>query len=419
MKLPIGLKTIGSNAFQGTGFQHFHSPSTVETIGEGALSYCQELKSVILPPKLETISKEAFRNCPELKDVSIPKSVAHVGILAFYSCGLTHLDLSRCNLTSIGEFTFADCSQLKNVLLPRTSLKRIDVGPFESCSSLTHLWIPPTVEYIDNRAFAKCTSLLSVEVPESLKGVRFVGYWDDDEDEDEEGLVGYNSLVNFFLPPSHKLELDPDGYDYDDTFMEEIKLAEGADGYPDLVSKLEHRFDYLPLHRACYFQSYHTLRDNIDSIRQIAKANPAACSKVDFLGMTPLHILALSQRPWLNLFQELLSVLSSVDIMRCRDVFGCAPLDYLCKNHSAEAIDVTKSLLRSIMEHRMSFLGLDLWRDELMSCLERVQLADAASLATEVESVCRKLAVYERMEGVSLLEVAVWKMKVEEENATR
>eukprot|EP00526_Cylindrotheca_closterium_P007820 CAMPEP_0113642502 /NCGR_PEP_ID=MMETSP0017_2-20120614/22329_1 /TAXON_ID=2856 /ORGANISM="Cylindrotheca closterium" /LENGTH=664 /DNA_ID=CAMNT_0000553931 /DNA_START=358 /DNA_END=2352 /DNA_ORIENTATION=+ /assembly_acc=CAM_ASM_000147 len=415
MKLPVGLKTIGSEAFRETGFKNFHFPSTVETIGERAPSYCGKLESVILPPKLETISTETFKYCSKLKDISIPKSVACVGIAAFIRCGLTQLDLSRCNLTSIGRRAFAHCSQLKNVLLPRTSLKRIEEGTFEDCSSLTHLWIPPTVEYIDNRAFVECTSLLSVEVPETLKGVRFVGSSEIDDE-----VCGYNSLVNFYLPPSHVLEFDPDDEDddSDDDFMEEIKLGEGADGYPDLVSKLKQRFHYLPLHRACYFHSYHTLRDYIDSIQKITKADPAACSKVDFLGMTPLHILALSQRPWLDLFQELLSV-SSVYIMRCRDIFGCTPLDYLCKNHSAKAVCVTKSLLPSILEPRMSFLGLNLWRDEVMSCLERVQVAGTTSLASEVESACENLEVYEWMEGVSLLESAVWKMKVEEEKATR
>jgi hypothetical protein len=54
-----------------------------------------------------------------------------------------------------------------------------------------------------------------------------------------------------------------------------------------------------------------------------------------------------------------------------------------------------------------------------MSEVEKLQLADAASLSTEVASVCQKLAVCERMEVLSLLEVAVWRMKVEEEKATR
>jgi hypothetical protein len=70
---------------------------------------------------------------------------------------------------------------------------------------LTHLWIPPTGEYIDDGAFANGTSLLSVEVPESLKHVRFVGHYEDDGDEAEEGdLCGYNSLVNVCLLPSHE-----------------------------------------------------------------------------------------------------------------------------------------------------------------------------------------------------------------------
>ncbi|CAJ1962394.1 unnamed protein product [Cylindrotheca closterium] len=374
MELPVGLKKIGEYSFHGNAFKHFHFPSTVAAIGKDALSYCRELESVTLPSALKVIPNDAFLGCFKLKDISIPKSVAHVGAAAFASCRLTHLDLSRCNLTSIGRSAISHCSQLRDILLPST-LTRIEARSFEGCASLTHLWIPPTVELIDYGAFVGCTSLLSVEVPETLKRVRFLAYCPLRYN----NQYGYNSLVNFCLPRSHVL--DPVVHEYD--FMEDIKLGEAANGYEDLVSKLKQRFNCLPLHRACYFQSYHTIQDNIDSIQDIAKADPAACSRVDFAGMTPLHILALSHRPRLKLFQELLS-LSSVDIMRSRDVFGCTPWIYLCKNHSTTAACVTKSLLLCILEPRILFLGLDHWRDEIMSGLEKVQLADATSLATEV-----------------------------------
>mmetsp|Transcript_40082 Transcript_40082/g.96771 ORF Transcript_40082/g.96771 Transcript_40082/m.96771 type:complete len:121 (+) Transcript_40082:1005-1367(+) len=115
----------------------------------------------------------------------------------------------------------------------------------------------------------------------------------------------------FGLPQSH--DEDPvDDYD----FMNGMKLGEAATGDSDLVSKLKYRFNLLPLKRVCYLQSYHTLQEIIDSIQSIIKADPDACSKVDFLGMSRFRIFALSQKPWLNLFQELLSI-SSMDIMTC------------------------------------------------------------------------------------------------------
>ncbi|CAJ1929101.1 unnamed protein product [Cylindrotheca closterium] len=427
IELPIGLKIIGSGAFTITGFKTFHFPSTVETIGEGVLSDCKELESVTLPPKLVTIPNEIFKGCRKLKDVCLPKSVAHVGNsafensaltnldfsqcnltsigdCAFESCRLTDLDLSQCNLTSIGRRAFAGCRRLKKILLPRTSLKTIEVGTFQECILLTHLWIPPTVECIKTGAFGKCSSLLSVELPESLNRVGFVGQY--------LSISGYNSLVNFWLPTSHELENARRHY-----FMENLKLGEASNGYEDLVSKLKQRFDCLPLHRACYFQSYHTLQDNIDSIQGIVKADPDACSKVDFAGMTPFHVLGLSQMPCPHMFQLLLSVVPSVDVViRSRDVFGYSPLDYLCNKHSTTALNVAKSLLRSIFKPRVACIGLDRWREELQTDLEMIEASDTASIVPNVASFRRNLAVHERMEVQSLLEIAVWRMKVKEQS---
>ncbi|KAL3938730.1 MAG: hypothetical protein SGBAC_006424 [Bacillariaceae sp.] len=406
IELPAGLEAIGMQAFSATALKHFHFPPTVETIGTEILAFCGMLESVILPPKLKTIPIEAFIACYKLKEVSIPKLVTCIGVSAFFDCGLTHIDLLQCQrLTSIGEGAFGDCQQLKTVLLPQTGgLKRIEAKTFIGCDSLTHLWIPPTVECIEDGAFANCASLLSVEVPETLEHIGF-----------DLGGYAYKSLVNVYLPPTHASK----SYQ----FREDVKLLLAAHGRKDLVRMLRGRFNSLPLHRACYFQSYHTLQDNLQSISNITQADPDAYSKVDFLGMSPFHILALSQYQCLDLFRGLLSSVSSsaaVDvIVRCRDVFGCTTFDYLCKNiHSTGAVDMTKTLLPSILEPSISFLGLDRWRDELQSGLERVQTADSISLGAEVATVFQKLEELERLEELSLLEMSVWRLKVEDENAT-
>ena len=134
--------------------------------------------------------------------------------------------------------------------------------------------------------------------------------------------------------------------------------------------------------------------------------------------MTPFHVLALSKRPWLNIFQELLSVSSSSgDIaLNYKDVFGSTPLDYLCKN--VAAIGVTRSLLLYVMERRLSFLGLDSWRDDILLDLDQIQMADASALPARIRSIRAKLSRSERMEVLSLLEMSIWKMKFKATDST-
>jgi hypothetical protein len=81
--------------------------------------------------------------------------------------------------------------------------------------------------------------------------------------------------------------------EFDEEFMEQLKLRHVANDFGRLFSMLQHRFDNLPVHRLCYYQSYHPLAEAMDNLRQVLGADPSAGAKVDAFGMTPLHILAL------------------------------------------------------------------------------------------------------------------------------
>jgi hypothetical protein len=91
-------------------------------------------------------------------------------------------------------------------------------------------------------------------------------------------------------------------YYYYEEFMEKLKLGTVVSNFDDLVSKLLHRFDALPVHRLCYYQSYYPLTEAMKNLRQSMDADPSAGTKVDSFGMTPFHILALAQTPNLSLF---------------------------------------------------------------------------------------------------------------------
>jgi ankyrin repeat protein len=80
----------------------------------------------------------------------------------------------------------------------------------------------------------------------------------------------------------------------------------------------------------------------MENLQQNMDADPSAGTKVDSFGMTPFHILALSQTPNLSLFQALLKVYK-VDIIHARDKFGSTPIDYLCSNHTSDSTIVIHS----------------------------------------------------------------------------
>lgn len=74
--------------------------------------------------------------------------------------------------TEIIEMAFQDCTTLVSVEIP-SSVRVINYGAFYGCTGLTSIVIPEGVEQIWECAFKGCTSLTSVTLPKSIKQVSF------------------------------------------------------------------------------------------------------------------------------------------------------------------------------------------------------------------------------------------------------
>ena len=73
-------------------------------------------------------------------------------------------------VTSIGEWAFSWCSSLTSVEIPN-SVTSIGNSAFEVCYSLTAIEIPNSVTSIGSSAFSGCSSLTSVEIPNSVTSI--------------------------------------------------------------------------------------------------------------------------------------------------------------------------------------------------------------------------------------------------------
>ncbi len=135
-----------------------------------------------IPDTVQSIRTQAFQNCSGLTHVTIPASVKSDGTSSFYVPGLGSYAFSGCTgltkvtfadsstLDSIEEGAFANCTALAEINLPE-SITSIGRQAFENCSSLTSITIPQRVETIYEYAFSGCTGLTSITIPKSVSKI--------------------------------------------------------------------------------------------------------------------------------------------------------------------------------------------------------------------------------------------------------
>ena len=80
------------------------------------------------------------------------------------------------DVTEIGGSAFARCTNVKEIKLPET-LETIGYCAFESCTGLESIKIPSKVKTIGGGAFEYCSSLKEINLPESIEklGSEFIG----------------------------------------------------------------------------------------------------------------------------------------------------------------------------------------------------------------------------------------------------
>ena len=174
--IPNSVTSIGHGAFRGcSSLTSVTIGNSVTSIGDWAFAYCSSLTSVTIPDSVTSIGEYAFDSCSSLTSVTIGKSVTSIGSNAFYGCDCMNsvdiFDLSAWCRIDFCDTTANPLSYAKNLYLNGNLVTELTIPDsvtsigdytFYNCSSLTSVTIPNSVTKIRNYAFAGCTSLADI-----------------------------------------------------------------------------------------------------------------------------------------------------------------------------------------------------------------------------------------------------------------
>ena len=205
MIVPDGVQKIAREAFRknlaygGDVLKKVVLPEGLKTIGVGAFNKCKTLEGINLPDTLTKIEDEAFLGCKALTTITLPAKLKTIGGSAFCGCPLTNITFADgSKLTEIGEQAFKGVP-IQTLTIPK-GVKKLGSWAFAECKNLKTIVLPEGIEIFEKyEVFGGCEALESINIPASLTNLG------------HNAFKGCTALKNITVDPANPAYVMKDG----------------------------------------------------------------------------------------------------------------------------------------------------------------------------------------------------------------
>lgn len=181
VSIPTGIGNYAVVSFtwifsQNNNIERVNIPQTVTSIYDYAFYNCQNLKTVSFDnifSQIKGIGKYTFANCSSLTNIIIPNSVTTIGYSAFNNCISLESLVFGISLEVIEDYAFSECISLKEIYFE--GIIKINQNAFSNCTNLVEVTFGEFVKLdsIGDAAFAYCSSLAEISLPNSVKSIGY------------------------------------------------------------------------------------------------------------------------------------------------------------------------------------------------------------------------------------------------------
>lgn len=137
----------------------------ITVIGDGIFNDDRVIESVTMPDSIKEIKDYAFSSCPNLSSVKFSQNLKVLGHCVFFNTrNLKTIELPD-SLEQLGTRTFS-ATGIESITIPKNDkLTSIDDFVFYQCQNLKEVTIPGTVTNIKDNAFGECPNKITLKAP--------------------------------------------------------------------------------------------------------------------------------------------------------------------------------------------------------------------------------------------------------------
>ena len=168
------LREIGAYAFSGTGLTSLVLPASVQKIGKGAFSWCEDMIGADLSGFAGELPEQMFYYAG-LQQATFGTDITYIGAECFAYTSLETLDLSGTSVSSLGDRAFFGCSALESASLGEITKMGDRVFAATRRSSLTEITFGDGSCDLGTNTFAGQSSLTKLNLPDSILALTDIG----------------------------------------------------------------------------------------------------------------------------------------------------------------------------------------------------------------------------------------------------